>query len=172
MPARYNSHLLTLPILLAAMLLTALTGTPAAASAPDGDEAGPLGGHAAHSEVCQVAVENPHFSNGANGVIYKSRVRCAETREVVVGPALYVCPVDPSGPEGSWPDQGCEAKSVDVQTRTVEPGTVETFYVPRVGQPGARGSGLWVGNTAASTVEEGSGGTESFRTRAVRIDAP
>ncbi|MGH3908210.1 MAG: hypothetical protein ACRDTE_29115, partial [Pseudonocardiaceae bacterium] len=122
-------------------------------------------------EVCQVRVENPHFSSGANGVIYKSRVQCAETRQVVVGPALYVCPVDPQGPEGTWPGQGCEGKAVDVESRTVQPGTVETFYLPRLGQPGARGSGLWVGNTAVSTVEEGPGGTESFRTRAVRIDA-
>ncbi|MGH3874859.1 MAG: hypothetical protein ACRDSR_25705 [Pseudonocardiaceae bacterium] len=59
----------------------------------------------------------------------------------------------------------------DVEARTVQPGKVETFYAPRLGQPGARGSGLWVGNTAVSTAEEGPGGTESFRTRAVRIDA-
>lgn len=153
-------------VMLATAATSAVIAAPATASTASATgPATPL------QEVCQVRVENPHFSGGANGVIYKSRVRCAETRRVVVGPALYVCPVDPQGPEGTWPGQGCVGKAVDVESRTVTPGRVETFYLPKLGQPGARGSGLWVGNTAVSTVEEGPGGTESFRTRAVRIDA-
>jgi hypothetical protein len=110
------------------------------------------------SEVCKVQVNNPHFSDGTGGVIYKTRVKCAATRTALIGPALYVCPVDPTGPEGTWPEQGCVFKGADVQSRVINPGKVETFYYPRLGQPGARGSGLWVGNTAGSTKEEGPGG--------------
>lgn len=75
---------------------------------------------------CTIAVNNPHTSSGAGGVIVKARVTCSSTRTV----AFY-------GSLGSGPYIGPHmTRATNSETRTVAGGTTATFYVPAADKPG------------------------------------
>lgn len=95
---------------------------------------------------CNTAVDNPHFSVGANGVIAKTRVNCyGGTGRYDYVLKLFVCVNKP--PANFNPkinNTGCTRKSLTNGTIYFTPTTSETRYIPESGQPGARGTGWWI----------------------------
>jgi hypothetical protein len=103
--------------------------------------AGELGPASAAIEVrCGATVNNPHFSAGAGGAIYKTDVTCTGTglASVTVRQRglLSFAPTDTSPltkrAESDYPQQ------VAVN------GKATTFYTPQEGSNGGRGNGYWV----------------------------
>jgi len=94
--------------------------------------------------ICTGTMDAPHFSNGANGAIFKVRVSCVGTAyptvSVRVRGALSLsvasCPTCTPGPITT------RATSDKTQTVVVGGGEV-TFYVPDVGSSGGYGTGFW-----------------------------
>ena len=72
--------------------------------------------------VCSESVENPHYSSGAGSVIYKARVTCNGKVSITFRGTLASGPlIGPGLPRAST-----------TQTRTVTPGSTQTFYTPAV----------------------------------------
>lgn len=85
----------------------------------------PTPAHAA-AAGCTIAVNNPHYSKGATGVIFKTRVTCSSTRVVTFFGTL-----------GAGPKVGPHQTRADNSAgRTISAGTTATFYVPRSDLPG------------------------------------
>jgi hypothetical protein len=58
--------------------------------------------------VCHGQADNPHYSDGSGGIIFKMRASCSVTTNIAsVSGRLWRCAKPPSGDEGSWTDQGC-----------------------------------------------------------------
>lgn len=129
---------------------TALGGTATldnnAADGPRSDSSSIALKSAASSVVwkvsCTGAVDDPHYSSGAGGAIYKTRITCrgtgsgypktvAVTAEGGLGFTKHL--------NGAYGDR---AYSKYTQTVTVNGGTV-TFYTPKSGN-GGRGTGYWL----------------------------
>jgi len=98
----------------------------------------------AASGSCDVYVEDPHFSSGANGVISKSRITCGPgVSTFSYDFLLWVCPNPPTGSESTWSSEGC--RNTADTSNTFGPNGNETYtkYVPNSGQAGSRGTGYW-----------------------------
>lgn len=105
--------------------------------------------------TCRITANNPHISEGANGVIFKSRVVCTGTGSYppkatirVRGALMFDYATSPGDTSGgiNW----YAIRSSD-ETRTVSVnGTTNTFYTPRLGTSGAGSTGHYQGS---STVE-------------------
>lgn len=118
--------------------------------------------------VCHGQADNPHYSDGSGGIIFKMRASCSVTTSVSsISGRLWKCANLPSGNEDSWTGQGCAIMaSHDYSDQVVQQGTTGTWYVPPTGQPGVHGAGQWVG--VASFSENGN--TTKVRSNAVYID--
>lgn len=126
---------------------------------------------AAMGDVCQVRYQSPHVSTGANGVIFKSRISCAEQRDVYFNGSLWACPVghDPTGEPVTWDDQGCTLATGNYGDIRSVGSSVVTFYTPDLGTQGGKGHHSWVGVVAAHNLQEGVDSREKGRTRAVDL---
>lgn len=124
---------LLIRVLLASVLLIALTPTTAWAEDQNG---------------CGGQMDTPHYSSGAGGVIAKWRVHCNDVG-VGIGYSLYLyrCfaqpPRNKQAVNGST--YGCSLRSSYTGSiRTESPiGKVYTRYVPPLGQGGAQGQGYY-----------------------------
>ncbi|MGH4021457.1 MAG: hypothetical protein ACRDT0_19950 [Pseudonocardiaceae bacterium] len=98
---------------------------------------------------CRVTADAPHFSNGAGGVIAKSRFTCEYPRTTTFNEVLmnlYHCSQAPAGEERGWTTRyGCRVvKSAHYYNIAVGAGTTQTRYVPDRGEAGAtNGGGYW-----------------------------
>lgn len=99
---------------------------------------------------CYARADAPHVSNGANGIIAKTRFICESGKSIVVTEALmnlYLCPQPPSGSENGWTTtHGCrvEKSAHYFDDIRVSSGRTVTRYVPPLGESGATGAGYWV----------------------------
>ncbi|WP_157062847.1 hypothetical protein [Actinopolyspora mortivallis] len=91
------------------------------------------------------------MSKGTGKIIAKTRWECGVGRDVTVTEALirlYQCSQKPSGPEKTWTTQyGCRVvKSASYLDDLYVPanGKTNPRYVPKVGDPGASGTGWWI----------------------------
>jgi hypothetical protein len=122
--------------LIAAMALA--IGFSAFAAAPAAAAVKPLA-------LCgYAAMDTPHVSSGAGGVIAKYRYCGEQTDTVSVHLYLFLCPVKPSSNEQNWESQGCVVQAYFDYSWTASAGTTYTRYVPPSGTPGAHGTGWWV----------------------------
>lgn len=124
--------------------------------------------------TCVTAMDNPHISTGAGGVIAKLRY-CTEDAlsETDSHLYLYLCPNPPTGDEDTWGNQGCVLKAnTSYIIYTPRAFTTYTRYVPPSGQPGAHGTGWWI---ACSTIMDfysgGGNATYTVISSAVYISA-
>jgi hypothetical protein len=104
-------------------LPTALVGVAAATIV-----AAPTTAEAQAVVTCIAQADNPHYSSGARGVIFKTRVTCNGN-----SPVTFV------GHLSSGPLVGpLVIAAVHEENRVVSGGQKNTFYVPQDGQPGVR----------------------------------
>jgi len=73
--------------------------------------------------VCNITADNPHYSAGAGGVIYKTRITCNTPATLYVNGALASGPL--YGP--------LVTRATSAETRNVAGGVQNTFYTPRTG---------------------------------------
>jgi len=112
---------------------------------------------AASTVVCDAALENPHYSGGAESVIFKTRVTCSGNGLSIVqvrirGTLGSICGAPPRG----GPAQGplvLRATSDQIQNVTVN-GGFTTYYTPMAGpgNPKVRGSGWYQGDVSGKIV--------------------
>ncbi len=134
-----------------------LTPEIADAEAGAGPEQGVTMRAASFTVICKPTADNPHYSSGAQGVIYKTRVVCTGTGSY---PATVVIRVrgglfwDSARYNGdtsngvSW----SQLRTSD-ETRTVSVnGSTNTFYTPRTGQTGAYFTGHYQGTSTVTIV--------------------
>lgn len=119
-----------------------------------------------YTVTCNVTSDSPHFSTGANGMIFKARVSCT-------GTGSYPSPVQVRVRGGLFFDYATspsDTSSVNfVQTATSDRtdwlnvnGSTYTFYTPELGWPGSRGIGFWQGTTTIQLISPaGSVGSSS-----------
>lgn len=99
-----------------------------------------------------ITLDNPHVSVGAGGVISKARAAgCGPTARLNYYMTLRLCPANANPPNPitkSWVTNNCafKASAVYPQSGTgyFNPSNPDTKYVPRSGQSGAQGRGLWI----------------------------
>jgi hypothetical protein len=103
---------------------------------------------------CGAALDNPHYSAGASGVIVKTRYICDVGYSMTVTGALtylYYCGnTKPSGgAESTWTGTyGCApVRSSNYSSFSVGSGRTITRYTPPTGQNGATGKGWYVACT-------------------------
>lgn len=94
--------------------------------------------------TCTLAMDSPHVSSGAGGVIAKLRYCDEDGGRVEVDLYLFLCPNKPSSNEANWKNEGCVVKSWKYYEWTASPFSSYTRYVPPSGTPGAHGTGWWV----------------------------
>lgn len=134
--------MLSLSFVAVTLFLVAATQVVGAPSIADAEESAvPAGGTLPY---CIGFMDNPHPSSGAGGIIAKGRWQCTPgVNSVTFALFLFLCPQPPSGPESSWPSQGCSIQAMSSGT-IPNPGPEETRYVPELGQPGAHGTGYFI----------------------------
>ena len=95
---------------------------------------------------CSAAVENPHFSRGANSVIFKARITCEGDAPPVQVRLRGTLGSIAGGAPGS-PAQGPSVtRATSDQTQTIRMGGTATFYTPATDGAKVRGSQTYVGN--------------------------
>ena len=101
---------------------------------------------------CSASIENPHFSDGAGSVIFKTRITCegdAPPVQVRVRGTLGSV----AGGAPGRPAQGPPAtQATSEQVRTVPMGGTATYYTPATNGSKVRGSGTYVGNIVGEIV--------------------
>ncbi|MEU1630437.1 hypothetical protein ABZ746_35120 [Streptomyces sp. NPDC020096] len=121
--------------------------------------------HADGGVLCSVHADNPHYSGGAKGVIYKSRVTCAGTvpaEEVrCQGQLIYSVGGEPPS---------TAATSDETRTVTTD-GSTTTFYTPQYGGKNIQWSGNFQGYTTCTLVSPYTGTVGSSQTPVVYINA-
>lgn len=111
---------------------------------------------ASYTVTCTVHSDNPHFSTGANGMIFKARVSCT-------GTGSYPSSVQVRVRGGLFFDYAASPGDTSninfVQTASSDRtdwlnvnGSTYTFYTPEVGWPGSRGMGFWQGTTTIQLI--------------------
>lgn len=121
------------------------------------------------------AVNNPHYSKGAGGAIYKTTIQCQ-------GYGRTSVPVRVQGllsfdPASSWNEVAgtfyTRAKSDQVQWVSVN-GPAKTFYTPKVGSNGGTGMGYWRATSTWYFDVDGRNSTVGSQTKTVfkKIFAP
>lgn len=99
---------------------------------------------------CTITVEDPHFSDvtRANGVVAKARIQCRHVKTAHYTVKLWLCRDRPHVTNGGiWfcRDSTLKGEDSDVITNPKDGKTI-TRVAPKLGEPGARGSGYWVAN--------------------------
>jgi hypothetical protein len=125
----------------------ASTGQAAAAPAP---------AQARGSVSCDAAVMNPHFSDGAGSVIFKTRITCRGDAPPVQfrlqGSLGSIGGGRPTGP-GSPPVQGPPVqRATSDQVQEIPMGATVTFYTPQAGGSKVRGSAWYEGNVTGQII--------------------
>jgi hypothetical protein len=125
------------------LVISVLCGTALALTSYQVASASPSTTDTDVEAVCVTAMDSPHFSAGAGGVIAKFRY-CDEIRvNVDVTLFLFLCPVDPGMDEDTWASKGCVQRWQQTYAWTASPFNQYTRYVPPSGVPGLRGTGWW-----------------------------
>ena len=96
---------------------------------------------------CTARVDNPHYSSGAGGAIYKTRYKC-ESKGVNTKVSLRVkglLSLYPAASSSSRPGKAQSRAYSDARiTVTANTGRYSTpYYTPVVGSNGGRGTGFW-----------------------------
>jgi hypothetical protein len=108
--------------------------------------------------VCLTGVDDPHYSNGAGGVIAKAHVGCAGGPDYVgIDAYLFLCAVSPPEPKTEyWLENNCTVKGNTADILDHPADNVDYVrYVPPSDQPGAHGSGYWTACNTISVYENG-----------------
>lgn len=95
---------------------------------------------------CTARVDNPHYSKGAGGAIYKSRYKCeskgvSTTVKLRVRGLLSLYPASKNG--GKAGKAQSRAKSDANITVKANTGFSNPYYTPKTGYNGGRGTGYW-----------------------------
>lgn len=123
---------------------------------------------------CKVVAENPHFSGGTGGMIFKSRVTCtgkgshAKTATVRVRGGLFLSAA--TNEKDTRRPSFIAARSSD-ETRGVKVnGASSTFYTSAVRGDGAKGTGFWSGTSSLAIIVPSGWATSSSTSQVVFKD--
>lgn len=94
---------------------------------------------------CTTAVDNPHVSSGAGGIIAKSRFTCTSgVTSYGYSLALYLCTTNPTGTDPAT-NSSCTIKATNTNSQSNPVANQQyTVYVPPTGQSGLHGTGYWI----------------------------
>lgn len=103
--------------------------------------------------ICDAALENPHYSKGFGGVIFKTRITCRGDAPPVQF-RLRGTLGSVSGGAPGRPAQGPPvSRATSDDTQTIAMGTTVTYYTPKLGdQTKVRGSASYEGNVTGEIV--------------------
>lgn len=113
---------------------------------------------------CVSAVDTPHYSKGAAGIIVKGRTTCHENVDrVILAIQLFLCPEVPKGPEEKWEsEEGCVVAGSNSRIIYDPPnGERKRIYAPPKVYGGAHGKGYWIGCMRTTTYKNG-GRTQDY----------
>ncbi|MHB1289867.1 hypothetical protein [Georgenia sp.] len=97
-----------------------------------------------YSVTCTGVVEYPHYSSGSGGAISKIRITCKGSGLASVNVRVQGLMLFAASPSSTYTNVTFVTRATSDQTQSVTVnGAEKTFYLPKVGSSGGRGTGFW-----------------------------
>jgi hypothetical protein len=123
--------------------------------------------NAGHNSCTLLNVQNPHWSQGSNGVITKSQARCEENvKSVLAVLDLFFCGDQFPRKDKDWLTRNCDLyQNNDFTIDSPAAGETWTRYTPSLGFSGVRRTGNYIAYAVWSFTDghDGSDRTEVIR---------